>query len=416
MENHVITSFEKGNKLYKGKLYSEALEEFKRAAELDLTHYNAHFCVAKTLVRLQRTEEGISYFQKYINLISQDKQASYVSALANILTEENRANRALFLLETVKDKLSTEESLSYIKALLANSQTKDAVHTIINFPSGDIPEVYKKLDAPDIGNIVEPFIELQLKETILKNYETSDDTYENAISETSKLLKSIQEDKNSNYAEEFEEIKIFILQAQESLYEKTKSRIETNVNLSKAKEGITILQKTGFDKDKISPLVNKLNNRQKAAQNKHLKKIMTIFGIVLLLGLSAFLGKTYWEDIKKMAGIGFDYENAIHELIKANNDKDLYQVMNHFSPYIEQFGKTEYPEPSFIENEYNNIWQNTPDLKINIKLIEKITDNVYDLYATYTFTKPSGETDEIPGKTRIVFDEDGKIIRYYEIE
>lgn len=143
---------------------------------------------------------------------------------------------------------------------------------------------------------------------------------------------------------------------------------------------------------------------------------MTIFGIVLLLGLSAFLGKTYWEDIKKMAGIGFDYENAIHELIKANNDKDLYQVMNHFSPYIEQFGKTEYPEPSFIENEYNNIWQNTPDLKINIKLIEKITDNVYDLYATYTFTKPSGETDEIPGKTRIVFDEDGKIIRYYEIE
>lgn len=412
----MVTSFEKGNKLYKGKLYSEALEEFKRVTELDLTHYNAHFCVAKTLVRIERTEEGISYFQKYANLIPQEKQASYVSALANILTEENQANRALSLLETVKDKLSAEESLSYIKALLGNSQIKDAVHTIINLPSEDIPEVYKKLNTPDVSKIVEPFIELQRKETILKNYETTDDKYENSVSETSKLLKSIQEDKNSNYAEEFEEIKIFILQAQESLYEKTKSRIETNVNLSKAKEGITILQKTGFDKDKISPLVNKLNNRQKAAQNKHLKKIMTIFGIVLLLGLSAFLGKTYWEDIKKMAGIGFDYENAIHELIKANNDKDLYQVMNHFSPYIEQFGKTEYPEPSFIENEYNNIWQNTPDLKINIKLIEKITDNVYDLYATYTYIKPSGETDEIPGKTRIVFDEDGKIIRYYEIE
>lgn len=412
----MVTSFEKGNKLYKGKLYSEALEEFKRVTELDLTHYNAHFCVAKTLVRIERTEEGISYFQKYANLIPQEKQASYVSALANILTEENQANRALSLLETVKDKLSAEESLSYIKALLGNSQIKDAVHTIINLPSEDIPEVYKKLNTPDVSKIVEPFIELQRKETILKNYETTDDKYENSVSETSKLLKSLQEDENSNYAEEFEKIKIFILQAQESLYEKIKSRIETNFNLSKAKEGITILQKTGFDKDKISPLVNKLNNRQKAAQNKHLKKIMTIFGIVLLLGLSAFLGKTYWEDIKKMAGIGFDYENAIHELIKANNDKDLYQVMNHFSPYIEQFGKTEYPEPSFIENEYNNIWQNTPDLKINIKLIEKITDNVYDLYATYTFTKPSGETDEIPGKTRIVFDEDGKIIRYYEIE
>lgn len=153
------------------------------------------------------------------------------------------------------------------------------------------------------------------------------------------------------------------------------------------------------------------------------KRRFILAGICLLL-LFAFSsyqiigssGKTYWEDIKKMVGIEFDYENAIHELVKANNDKNLYQVMNHFSPYIEQFGKTEYPEPSFIENEYNNIWQNTPDLKINIKLIEKISDNIYDLYATYTYIKSSGETDEIPGKTRIVFDEDGKIIRYYEIE
>ncbi len=416
MENQVVTSFEKGNKLYKGKLYSEALEEFKRVTELDLTHYNAHFCVTKTLVRLERTEEGISYFQKYANLIPQEKQASYVSALANILTEENQANRALSLLEKVKDKLSSEESLNYIKALLGNSQKEEAIQMVINLPVGDIAEMYKKLNTPEIGNIIEPFIKLQQKETILKNYAINDDGYENAVSEVSKRLKFLRENKNSNHLEEFEKIKAYILQELESLYQKTKSRIETNFNLSKAKEEIAILQKTGFDKDKISPLVNKLNNRQKAAQNKTLKKIMTIFGIVLLLGLCGFIGKTYWEDIKKMAGIGFDYENAIYELVKANNDKNLYQVMNHFSPYIEQFGKTEYPEPSFIENEYNNIWQNTPDLKINIKLIEKISDNIYDLYATYTYIKPSGETDEIPGKTRIVFDEDGKIIRYYEIE
>lgn len=132
IKNQAITHFNDGNKLYKINLFKEALEQYQKAIENDPTFYDAHFCIAKTELRLKEFNAGINHFSKYVHLIPKGKQGAYILALSNILIEENKPLEALKLTESIDVQFTEEQTFKYLPLLLANGKTKEAIHKVLN--------------------------------------------------------------------------------------------------------------------------------------------------------------------------------------------------------------------------------------------------------------------------------------------
>jgi tetratricopeptide (TPR) repeat protein len=306
IKNQAITHFNDGNKLYKINLFKEALEQYQKAIENDPTFYDAHFCIAKTELRLKEFNAGINHFSKYVHLIPKGKQGAYILALSNILLEENKPLEALKLTESIDVQFTEEQTFKYIPLLLANNKTAEAIHKVLNLKDKSkisigyskvledqtIPE--KTITELKKDNIIPRFFNTVKKVQILKNAGIQHKEYKNLIEEVSSKLSELRINKNSNYVSELEASDEIIAKAQSILEKQTDVILKTK-NFASSKKLITILVQTKYDSAKTNNLTKELNRKEKSKSQKTIKIAGIAIASVVILSLVGYFGYNSYQ-------------------------------------------------------------------------------------------------------------------------
>jgi TolA-binding protein len=335
-KNQAVSNFNDGNKLYKVGLFKEALEQYQKATENDPTSYDAHFCIAKTRLRLKECNAGTTYFKKYLELIPKAKQGDYVLALSNILLEENKPLEALKLTESIDVQFTEEQTFKYLTLLLANGKTKEAIHKILNLKDKSkisigyskvledqtIPE--KIITELKKDNIIPRFFNTVKKVQLLKNAEIQHKEYNKLIEEVSSKLSELRKNKNSNYISEFEASDKLIEKAQSLLAKQTETILKTK-NFASTKKLITILEQTKYDSKITNNLTKELNRKEKSQSQKTLKIAGISIASIVILSLAGYFG---YNSYQKSEAREYTLRNATinsytNYLNKYGSDKEI---------------------------------------------------------------------------------------------
>lgn len=361
-----ITHFNSANNLYNSALYEEAMLLYKKAVEEDLSFYDAHFCIAKILVKTNKTREGLAYYGKYSKLIPKEKSNTYAFGLVNILLKEKQEKIALELLEGLPKSFNTKETDIYLQLLLLNNKQIEYDKLIINYPNiSQAISFYNahkistqlKLLSFDNNNIPIFFKNLKVLKA-LQTVSLKDEMFSNLIESALKKIVSTKEEVSPNLNILNAEVSEIIKKSQENLFEaihKDENRISQNRVLEK-------LIATGFDAKKINDFKNKIKEEKtlkaKEKSSKFLKFLLLSFAIVLLVTTIAYLGNIIFQDKKA-------YNHAVEK-----DDVNLY------TQYLSEYGENEEIEKFREIKIYKTILENNNSTDIQ-KFIELYSESKF---------------------------------------
>jgi|GEM_PF-2543948 tetratricopeptide (TPR) repeat protein len=306
IKNQAIIYFNDGSKLYKIKLFEEALLQYEKAIANDPTLHDAHFCVAKTQLRLKDFENGIAHFNKYIHLIPIEKQDAYIIALSNILLEENRPIEALNLMDSLDMPITEEETFIYAPFLIANNKANEAIHKILNLKDKNkISAGYKKLieneklsgksrNALKSANIIPYFFNSIKTLQLLKSSGILHKEFAPTVQELSSQLEKIKSNESSNYTLELQSVDEIIAKTQSIIASHTETVLKSN-NFLLAKKQIDILEQTKYNTDITSVLRQRFRKQEKIKNQKTTKKIIIIGISLLIICTASYFGYKAYE-------------------------------------------------------------------------------------------------------------------------
>lgn len=327
----LVKFFNRGNKLYKGKLYEEALEEYKKAAKEDLTAFNAHFCVAKTLVRLYRTQEAVEYFKKYFHLIPEQKRNNYVIGLARILLEENSSTLALGLINDYYKLNYTEKQILFIIELnFINSKISEGIEKTLNLPvkhstlktyeslleNKQIPkDTIKKLKN---DNIIPRFYKHYKSVKLLDNASISNNSLNKIIISLKNQIREMRNKKGVNYTESLEKIQDLLTACHDIMEKMLQNNLRARETY-KAKTVLGLLLSTGFDKKKLDIPKKEIESQGKTKKAKLFKTLGISISAILIFGILSIIGYNY-----------FNKSNDKSEAIKRNTISSYTKYLNKY--------------------------------------------------------------------------------------
>jgi len=368
-KNQAITFYNDANELYKNELYKEALDLYIKSTENDLTFYDAHFCIAKTYIRLSRDIEGINHYKKYINLIPNNKKSSYTFALSNILLDEKRTEKALQLVETIDANIATEQEINYALLLLLNNKDKKVLKFLIN--SKDYKRAlnnYAKLLEDDrldksiieklkSENIIPAFFRERDKLTLLKNTLNNNEDYKTKLSEASQIILEIKDKDVINYSSEITVLKNKITDIQNTIFEQAKRDLKTE-NTSALYTIYNILIKSGYKNKELEAFKTEIDKIKIKKKSKTIKKFLKISLIIFSSILVLFFINNYYQKNK-----------AYNSTIKSNS---VYK----YTAYLNKYGDNDKIHSLREKKLYQNALNSNTTKEIN-KIINLYPNSNY---------------------------------------
>ncbi|WP_435412695.1 tetratricopeptide repeat protein [Psychroserpens mesophilus] len=306
LSNQAIINFNDGNRLYKVNLFTEALDQYKKAVDVDPTFYNAHFCLAKTFLRLKRYDEGVHHFKKFIHLIPEDKQSEYLLALSNILVDEKQPDKAISTIEELNINFNNTQTLSYVELLLNNDKVSKAIHHIFQLKASDFKtKDYKQI----LGNksyseitiqnfckedIIPRFFSSQNRLVRLKKAEIRNKDLTTKLDNASRLIELIKTNENIDYCSKIEELEKEIMHAQDIVFTHAQTLFKTN-KIELSNRVILTLESTNYDFVKTQELRDEIKELEKKKANSKIKKVALSIAVVLLIGLASYFGYNFYQ-------------------------------------------------------------------------------------------------------------------------
>lgn len=298
-KNQSIIHFNDATKLYNIKLYDEALKLYSKSVDADVTFADAHFCIAKTQIRLKEYKSGIAHFCKYIHLIPEKNQGKYTLALSNILNEENKPDEALKLIQQIDIDFTEEQTFKILPLLLCNHRMNEAIHKIINLSTNNkikaghkkllenesTPETIKKSLKDD--NIIPRFLDATNQIRKLKSAGIQHKEYFRITQEANGILKELRTERQNNYALELQKIDELKQKAQ-SILDKEILTIISDENFDYADKLINILKYTDYESKKVIDLRRKLEFQRKLKNQKNIKIVLIVTSILIVVILAVY--------------------------------------------------------------------------------------------------------------------------------
>lgn len=342
-KEEAVVHFNDGNQLYKVNLYKEALEQYSKAIEKDPIFYDAHFCIAKTYLRLAEFQKGIEYFKKYVHLIPDHIQSNYYLGLANILNYQNKNFEALNLIESSNITIADNQVFDFVSILLSNNKYHQAIHLIINSKNKNaaIANYQKLLESENLPkdqisklekeNIVPTFYEQVNLVNEIINSKIQNKEVEQNTNEVKEILKDIRNSKMSNYQNRLNEVERKTEDSKNIIYELFKQAVKQNPTSSDSLKYFNTLKVLGYDSEKLSPFAKIIDREQKNKQNKSIKIVsISVISLLIIIGALYFTFKDYpKKDAQKLA---LEFCECY---VKNNKDKtELYNsFLKNFSSY-----------------------------------------------------------------------------------
>ncbi|PSK94030.1 hypothetical protein [Taibaiella chishuiensis] len=110
-------------------------------------------------------------------------------------------------------------------------------------------------------------------------------------------------------------------------------------------------------------------------------------------------------------------KGVIHNLLKAEESKDIGAILDCFSPDMQQYWDINYPSQEELTRRYTSVWDKSADGKHQRVRLKKTGDNTYDMYADYEFFSIKDQvTKTVKAHVRYVFDKYNKIIKTYNVK
>jgi len=306
-KNQAVTHFNDGGKLYKVNLFSDALVQYQKAIDNDPTFHDAHFCLAKTLVRLKKYSEGIEHFKRYVHLIPKNNQGSYVLGLSNILIEEQQQSKALSLTDSLDVSFSEKQVFDYVPLLLSNNKIGKALNLILNLSDkNQIARGYKDLLESD--NIPSSIIETLKKEDVVPRYFKAQKKiqllqkagiqhkeYKTKIDEASALLTQIRGNEHILYSNELNKLDTIIETSQDILAQQASIILKAD-NISFANKILSMLESTKYDPTKLQPFADKLRKSEKSKNQRKIKiTVVSVLAVLIISTASYYAYNSYQE-------------------------------------------------------------------------------------------------------------------------
>lgn len=386
VKNLAIEYFNDANKMYNGKLYDDALKLYKKAVDTDLTFGNAHYCVSKTLLRLRRVDEGISYFNKYQHLLPENNRFDYVKALSDILLEEKNPKESLKLIEQYEDIYIKNKPKDYLKLLIQNGKIHSIDEVLIKKFSDEkkINSLYQgliqdetigKTDVEKLknGSAIPQYVKYLEQIRILLNAEISNDSYNAQITEVKNQFSLIRENPRDSF-------KIFSLingnldNIKKLLFEQVQ-RMNKAGYYEKASRNIEILKKCQYDNDLLQQVDienKKLYSQYKSKKNrKILITIVAILSTLIIIIASVYFIKKKGSYKKTLQSTSLsDYDNYLNKYgdndkIHALRENKLYEIAvnSNNSVDINRLASN-YPQSSFLKKVDISIIGNTESFEV----------------------------------------------------
>jgi hypothetical protein len=381
--------FRDANKLYEAQLYEEALSHYKKATDIDLTFYDAHFCVAKTHIRLKDFEEGVNTFQKHIHLIPEEDRATYSVGLAGILLEEGQHEKAWGLVEGYGKKIGSDQLPTFLKILLANGKIDLVLLKLLNLSLNEATEIYQQI--ANEQSIKETHRERLHREYAIPQY--------HATIKKAKILSNVSVE-HSNYAKKVDEILTYlhglkkdfgdslkksiatannkIEEAQELLAKRVEYKIDDK-NASKAQSLLTALIKTGYDSNKVESFKKSISSIKKKKRNTFLKYAsIVLIGVLLIFGGVKLFGYISERSSWKEAQETDNYESYV--------------------TYLNEYPTGNYADKAqnLAEVRYWNQIKNDSTPDSFDQYLEKFPDGIYELEALTKFNDLMSEEKKAP--------------------
>ena len=383
-KNEAITHFNDGNQLYKINLFQEAFEQYSKAVEKDPVFYDAHFCIAKTYLKLGEFQKGIDYFKKYVHLIPGNLQSKYYLGLANILNSLHKNSDALQLIENSNVSVSDDNVFGFATILLSNNKYDKAIHLIINSKNKNaaIANYFQLLENENIPkeqisklkneNIIPAFYEQvrlinEISKSNIQNQEV-----EQKLIEAKEILKNLRNSKTPDYLNKLNETRSKTEEIKNIIYEKLEGLIIVNPLSSDTLNHFNTLKSLDYDSEKLNPFAKIINREQGNKQNRIIKiASISVIGLLIIIGALYFALKDYPKrDAKKLAAEFCDCYNTRNE-----DQLEFYNTfLNDFDNY--HFKKQSEARNSFYEKNQN----------INSNLfhcLETVESDVNNLKVTY---------------------------------
>lgn len=358
--------YNKANELYKINLYNEALVFYNKSVGEEPGFYDGHFCIAKTLVRLHKYEEGISCFKTYFNRIPKNFRPKYTLGFFKIILKEDAEDIAFDFLESIKIERTQEEILDFLKLLLEHNQHKRVFAYLMNLPVDSILPLLEELKinlSPDVcsrfnkANFFERYVKLNNKINILKTSDivsqTMDESTQQAETEIKRIKHSQEVEEAIPILNKAEEI---LLHLQDILFQHSEKLLKSH-KISESKRNISLLQRTGYNENKIKQISDKAKSQVQNKIKNNTKRVAVLLGMLLLVAVGSFFG--------------YDAYQSSAALKKALSSNDI----DEYNKYLREYGDND----SILVLRENKLYQNA----INTNR----TSDIKKLYTLYPKSK-----------------------------
>lgn len=333
IRSQAVELFNSGNQLYKAYSFKEALDKYYKVIDTDLSFYNAHFWITKTLIELEEFQKGIEYFQEQNHLFPKLKSEKYILQLSKILSVKGKHSEALIIIELLDFNSKKAHASEYASILFSNDKNQDAIHAILSLNiREEIQAEYKKVMT---NKNVSPSIVKSLKEEeiipsyliksayverlgLIKNVKSKE--YYSNLKDNLQYLKQIKEDKTSDYLFLLDKIEKGNQKSQVILAQQVQGAI-TSKDVSKAEQGLSILTETKYNE------LKELNKKLKSLKGQKNKKKITLIALATAIAIT----------LSVLGNFLYKRDQRIQAYNKALNSESF----NGYTDYLEKYGDDE---------------------------------------------------------------------------
>lgn len=109
-----------------------------------------------------------------------------------------------------------------------------------------------------------------------------------------------------------------------------------------------------------------------------------------------------------------DRSQKIQRLISAEDNRNIDGILSMFDANMLQYWDMKNPSNTQLRNRYMDAWSKTDDVKHKNVRIHRVSKNTYDINGDFSYYSLKEDTyKSVPIKTRVIFNDEGKIIRTY---
>lgn len=211
--------YNNGIQLYLSKLYDRALEKFELALDSDWLFFFAHLWKAKTLIKLERYDKAIQYFDTHIKSFRHHRRGHYFLQFCITLIEEKYYEKALEIASSESASYTGKQFLDYLFVQLANNKKQEVTHQLLNISYEDkneLKEAYNYIINNEVlpktiyeeitkDNVVPRYIHLSRKIKVLEKLKLQHRDYKNRLRLFKSMVVEIKENPDCNYSNKLQQ-------------------------------------------------------------------------------------------------------------------------------------------------------------------------------------------------------------------